>query len=106
MTKTEFLMKYDNKKPYGRVCYSSTLNPPCVYTSVLSVGMTKEEAEANAVKKYGKSIHCEHANNCSPIRYVQVSEAAYRKLKTAKTLNKFHYVKDDDGTYVYCYDED
>lgn len=32
------------------VCYSSTLNPPSVHTSVLSVGMAKEEAEANAVK--------------------------------------------------------
>lgn len=56
MKKKEFLMKYDNKKSYGWVCYSATLNPPCVYTNVLSVGMTKKEAEDNAVKKYGKSI--------------------------------------------------
>ena len=28
MTKSEFLAKYDNKKPYGWVCYAVQLCPP------------------------------------------------------------------------------
>jgi len=105
MNKKEFLAKYDNKKPFGWVCYASHLNPPVVYTTVLAVGMTKEEAEANAVKKYGESIHCEGANRMVPIDYCQTTEAAYRKLKTAKTLDKFHTVT-YEGISVKAYDEE
>lgn len=45
MNKKEFLAKYDNKKPYGWVCYTVQCFPPMVYTTVLAVGMTKEEAK-------------------------------------------------------------
>ena len=103
--KEAFLAKHDNSKPYGWVCYSVTVNPPMVHTHVLSVGLTKEEAEANAVKKYGESIHCREANMMCPIEYYQVTEAAYIKLKTAKTLKKFPYLK-SDGVTMLCYDED
>ena len=105
MTKKEFLEKYDNKKPYGWVCYASQLCPPMVYTKVLAIGMTKEEAEANAVKKWGESIHCDGANRIMPIDYSQVTEAAYRKLKNAKTLDKFH-TETYEGISVKAYDED
>ena len=105
MTKSEFLAKYDNKKPYGWVCYAVQLCPPMIYTTVLAIGMSKEEAEANAFKKYGESIHCEGANRMMPIGYCQTTEAAYRKLKTVKTLDKFH-TENYDGVSVKAYDED
>lgn len=38
-----------------------------------------------------------------PIDYSQVTEAAYRKLKTAKTLDKFH-AETYDGISVKAYD--
>lgn len=104
-SKEAFLAKHDNSKPYGWVCYSVTVCPPMVHTNVLSVGMTKEEAEANAVKKYGESIHCATANEMCPIYYEMVTEAAYIKLKTAKTLKRFSS-DESDGVEVLCYDED
>ena len=105
MNKKEFLAKYDNKKPYGWVCYTVQCFPPMVYTTVLAVGMTKEEAKENAKKKNGDSIDCKEANRLSPIRYEVVTEAAYRKLKTAKTLNKFPYIKCGDES-ILAYSED
>ena len=66
--------------------------------------MTKEEAKDNAIKNHGKSI-TRDSNVCvSSARYQPVTEAAYRKLKTAKTLNQFCHIE-YEGEYIWAYSE-
>ena len=64
----------------------------------------KKEAQENAIKKHGESIVCEEANRICPISYMIVTKAAYRKLKTVKTLNKYTDIK-YEGKYIKSYSE-
>ena len=106
MNKQEFLEKYDNSKAYGWVAYTVSSCGYHGWTTVYSVGMTREEAEEKAVRDHGQEYRELGAGNIrKALRYAKVSEAAYRKLKRAKTLDCFHE-EEKDGETVLCYDED
>ena len=52
MNKQEFLEKYDNSKAYGWVAYTVSSCGYHGWTTVYSVGMTREEAEEKAVRDH------------------------------------------------------